>query len=249
MVFSFTFFTYNGQRLFRLRKKNLPNKIGIRLQWIIKHKTTLAFLSLLFGLIGLICVYFITPFVWIVLIPMGALSFFYVIPIIPFYSNSPTLRQIPFLKIFVIAFVWSIVIVAVPMLSSEYINFELHHLALFLYAILQVFCFVLGITIPFDIRDIKYDKQDGLKTIPSVLGIKPSIFFAELFLLISIGLLYVIFTSSPIFYVLLIGHIITMGMVLYSSDKRKEMFFAGWIEGSVLILYGLILIADYLYFL
>lgn len=250
MVFSFTFFTYNGQRIFRLRKKILqPENISERLQWIIKYRKSLTYLTVLFGAIGLVCVYFINIYCWIILVPMGFLSVFYVVPIIPFAPNAPALREIPYLKIFIIGMVWSLVIVGIPMVDSEYIDlYKSYSSRLFIYPLLQVLCFVIGITIPFDIRDIKYDIQDNLKTIPSVMGIKTSIVFAEFFLLASIILLYTLFEGSSQFYALLIGHIITMIMIIYCNDKRKELFFAGLIEGSVLVLYFSVLIANYLSF-
>jgi len=184
MIFSFTFFTYNGQRIFRIKKElKHPDKIGNRLKWVIKHNRLLTFFSITFGLIGLVCVYYVNLYCWIILVPMGTLSALYVIPVIPFKPNSPTLRQVPFLKIFVIALVWSIIIIGIPMLDTEHVNFKENvAIYLFILALLQVFFFVIGITIPFDIRDINYDREDNLKTIPTVFGIKKSLLIAILFL-------------------------------------------------------------------
>jgi len=229
--------------------KNFKN-LGDRLQWVARHIAILKITSIIAGIIGLGFVYFIDANCWFLLVPMGGISVFYVIPIIPSLNKNLTLREIPFLKIFLIGLVWTIVIIGIPMIDSQFINFDTHlSINLFFYSLFQVFCFVIGITIPFDIRDINYDKQDNLKTIPSVIGIKTSIFAAEIFLSLSIILLYILFAGTSRFYILLVGHIITMIMILYSNDKREELFFAGLIEGSVLILYLCILIADYLYFL
>ena len=251
MIFCFTFFTYNMQRIvkFKLYKVNI-NNVGERLRWVKKNILVLKISSIIFGIIGLLCTYYININCWLILIPMGACSFFYVIPLLPFYKKSPTLRKIPFLKIFVIALVWCIVIVGIPLIDSQLLNVNNSgSIKLFLLTLLQVFLFVIGITIPFDIRDINYDKLDKLKTIPNTIGIIPSIFFAEFSLICSIWIMYIIHGNNNPFYVLFFGHLITMIMIMNSSDKRKELFFSGWVEGCVLILYCSVLIADYFYFL
>src|SRR5690606_39484239 len=95
---------------------------------------------------------------------MGFVSFFYSIPL-----SGLGLRTIPFLKLFLIAFVWAG--------SSIGLLLVVHH-SLIQYQLLffSVFFFVIGITIPFDIRDKSTD-ESGLKTIPQVIGILPSKIF------------------------------------------------------------------------
>ena len=243
MAFSFTFFIYNGQRLFRLRQKLLqPESIGERLQWVIKHKTPITIFSIIFGLIGLVCSFFINPYCFIILIPMGGLSIFYVVPVFP---KSPPLRELPYLKIAVIGLVWSIAIVWLPFLDAPK---QITHGFDFQYLIqstiicsIPVFFFVVAITLPFDIRDIEFDKISNLKTIPQFLGVKKAKVLSEILLVGSIFLFYNLPIGSY-FYSLLVGHIITMAIIAFTSKKRKELFFAGLIEGTVLILYGCVLI-------
>jgi len=242
MVFSFTFFTYNGQRLYRLNQKVIEkNKLGERLKWVIRNKAALTIFSALFLLIGFACTLFINPFCFIILIPMGGLSFFYVIPLLPFYKKSPSLRDIPYLKIIVIGITWSIAIVWLPMVDTKfYIGMDI--LPLFL-SILQVFLFVFAITLPFDVRDMRFDKLTHLKTIPRLIGPKNTVIFSELLLVGSIVLLWFLpigFYFSP----MVLGHIITMSIIAFTNEKRKEIFYAGWIEGTVAIVYGCVLISS-----
>ncbi|NQX96405.1 MAG: UbiA family prenyltransferase [Flavobacteriales bacterium] len=244
MVFSFTFFTYNGQRLFRLRQKILqPEDIGERLKWVIKNITMFTIFSALFGIIGLVCTCFINPYCFFILIPMGGLSVFYVIPLIPFYKKSPSLRDIPYLKIIVIAITWSIAIVWLPFIDSKFIYQNINSTS-FVLALFQVFLFVIAITLPFDVRDIKFDKLNHLKTIPQLIGSKSTIIFSELFLICSIVLLYNLLPARNYFYALFISHLITMTIIAFTNEKRKEVFFAGLVEGTVIILYSSVLISD-----
>lgn len=247
MVFSFTFFTYNGQRLYRLRKKiQQPDSIGERLNWVIKQKNLLTLFTILFGLIGLGCTYFINPYCFVVLIPMGGLSIFYVLPIIPFYSKSPTLRDLPYLKIFIIGLVWSIAIVCLPLIDS---NFATGLDVNLFIPLLQNFLFVIAITLPFDIRDVKFDKSNNLKTIPQLIGFKQTTILSVLLLILSIILLNILPLGYYHYVALIIGHIITIAIITFTNEKRKELFFAGLIEGTVLILYFSVLISEYCPFL
>ena len=74
------------------------------------------------------------------------------------------LREIPYCKIFIITLVWSVSTVLLLVtennleLSSTVYNLSLGRLL-----------FILALTIPFDIRDLKYDNK-RLKTIPIIFG-------------------------------------------------------------------------------
>lgn len=240
MVFSFTFFTYNGQRLYRLNQKIIEkNNLGERLKWVIKHQISLTISSVIFGLIGLLCTLFIDSYCFLILIPMGGLSIFYVIPLIPFYKASPSLRDIPYLKIIVIGVTWSIAIVWLPMMDTRYtVGMNITTLLISLF---QVFLFVIAITLPFDVRDLRFDKLTHLKTIPSLIGVKNTIFFSELILALSILLIYFL-PLGIYFYPLVLGHIITMIIIALTNEKRNEIFYAGWVEGTVIILYSCVII-------
>lgn len=245
MVFSFTFFTYNGQRLYRLNQKIIDEKnIGERLIWVLKYKTILSILSALFGVIGLACTFFIDSYCFIILIPMGGLSIFYVLPIIPFYKNSPSLRDIPYLKIIVISITWSIAIVWLPIIDTQF-YFGMNPIILLL-GIIQVFLFVFAITLPFDVRDISFDKLTNLKTIPRLIGSKKTVFFSEILLVLSIVTLHFLPIGKYI-YPMILGHIITMLIIAFTTEKRNEIFYAGLVEGTVIFLYGFGLISYLLF--
>jgi 4-hydroxybenzoate polyprenyltransferase len=247
MTFGFTYFTYNIQRLIKFRSK-LANQsnLGYRLQWVIKHLKPLVVTSLIFGALGIICAYFLNEFCWYLLVPMGFLTVFYVIPLTPFSGKGTTLRQLPFLKIFVIAFVWSIVIIVIPFTE---ISVDIN-----LFSVLQkipwlsfsaVFCFVVAITIPFDIRDMEFDRKDQIQTIPTSLGLKKSVLISVLFALCSFLCWLFIGEIKNHILPLGLGYLITILLILATNEKRNEFFYAGWIESTVLIVYGTVLIAQY----
>ncbi|PCI97101.1 MAG: hypothetical protein COB15_08425 [Flavobacteriales bacterium] len=243
MIFCFSFFTYNVQRFIKFKSTNKDSsKLGKRLQWISKQKNLLTILSIIFGIIGIGCSFYVHFLSFAVLIPMGVLSFFYVVPILPFYKKSLTLREIPYFKIFIIGFVWSLIIIGLPTLNTShfpYFNID------YPIALLQVFLFTIAITLPFDIRDIEYDKANNLKTIPQLLGVKNTIILSEFLLISSIILLYISDIKNHHFYGLLTGHIIAMIVISFTKKEREELFFAAIIEGLIIVLYLCVLISEY----
>ena len=85
-------------------------------------------------------------------------------------------RDVPLLKIFIIAFSWTYLTIIIPVIVHN-ISFDSN----LILNIIVRFLFVLAITIPFDIRDLKFDK---VITLPKYLGVKKSKILAYIILLI-----------------------------------------------------------------
>ena len=76
------------------------------------------------------------------------------------------LRNVPGLKVFLIAFVWSIVTVLFPVVELSVVwSIDI------LFSLIQLFLFVVVLMLPFEIRDLKYDSKQ-LNTLPQVLGVR-----------------------------------------------------------------------------
>jgi len=106
----------------------------------------------------------------------SAFSVFYAFPLIRHHN----LRQIPIIKLVLVALSWIIIICFLP-LKSVYVNFEYSYDSLafpitdsvkWLYAIdiIQLFVLIIALCIPFEIRDLQYDSPQ-LKTLPQMIGI------------------------------------------------------------------------------
>jgi hypothetical protein len=168
--------------------------------------------------------------VFYLLIPAGIFTFFYTVPI-PFSNNrSFNLRSIAFLKLFLIAFSWAGVTVLLPLLNynidigfSEVIKFT------------QRFLFIIVITIPFDIRDFKFD-QKSLKTLPHVLGINQSKIFGLIMLMLFLGLLFVypdidINRIRTHFYIAVISFL----LLFNANDNQNKYYSAFWVESIPIV--------------
>ena len=106
------------------------------------------------------------------------------------------------------------------------------------------FIFVFIITIPFDLRDLKYDKKN-IKTIPTLLGFQKSKFLVFFLLIIMLIISLLMYQYNYLSLNLLIGNgmtcVLTSILVLIINEKREYLFFSLWIE-SLSIFYFLFLI-------
>ncbi len=210
IVFFGTLAIYNFSRI-----GNLQNFLVIRS----KYKTQIVLTII--GLIGTFICVILRGFemkTFLYLFVLGFVSFCYSLPF-----SGLGLRTIPFLKLFLIAFVWAG--------SSIGLLLVVHHsLILHQLLFLSVFFFVIGITVPFDIRDRNSDEKD-LKTIPQVIGVILSKVLSLLSLALSFVLFYFEFNelnSGVIAW--LIASLIAIFLVINSSEKKSEMYYSFWME-------------------
>ena len=160
-VFFATLFTYNFIRLVNVHFI-ISTSNSLRHQIIYRYRRFFWFVC---AISALICFYFFVPISQFIFLPIIGLGFVSVIYGLPIYKNKFhlfRLRDVPGLKIFLIAFVWSYVTEGLPAL----INGE----PIYYLALLERFLFIFAITIPFDIRDVNYDSSH-LTTIPQYFGV------------------------------------------------------------------------------
>ena len=141
------------------------------------------------------------------------------------YISIRAWRNIPYLKIFLIAYVWASATVIFPMLHEHLIIQTPKTIALFF----ERFFFALAITIPFDIRDEESDNKVGLPTLVSLLNPKKSKILAVFLLVICFLLIFHFHTDYIIHFGII--YIITFFLILGSSKKRSEWYFTGFIDG------------------
>ena len=154
-----TLFLYNSQRLFKAIYSKQSSPV---LDWMKRFKGPLIFFS-----IGLfICsMYFFLKLIRIEIGPIICISsaaFLGVWYVYPVFKKP--LREISGIKAFVVACVWLLVVVLFPMINEGVCH------GLSIIKLMSYYIFFLGLAIPFDIRDLKYDSIQ-LKTIPQLVGI------------------------------------------------------------------------------
>lgn len=232
LVFFATLFVYNFQRIFYKTIQN-SNRVSVRRMWISNNPLTLKILAGI-GFLGVVVTFFFNSYkLLIYLLPLLALSVIYFAPVIK-------LRKNPWLKLFTLVLVWTIVTAVIPILLNNTISTD---------SLLHIFIrfwFMVAICIPFDIRDLDLDRADGVVTVPQLVGENKAKWIAFACMLIY-GILIIPeyfrgIINIKIFAALLISALFNTLIVLMSNSKRSEYFYVAGIDGTML-LQGILLIA------
>lgn len=265
-LFSFgsTLFLYNAQRLivaFDLIRE--PMNQSERHVWIRHNRLLLAVLTIVSGFAAAYAAFMIytDPAVvkkealFKVIFWVGLLSIAYAIPFMRWHGEWIRLRDLPGMKLFMIAFVWTVVVVGIPYLTADFHDPEPTYFGaggriLFL----EVFLFFIGITIPFDIRDMYSDKKH-IRTIPQLLGEKKSIQLA-VSLVIAVGIIQLLadllfrwnavsgsetiagirLFSLPASLVAVAWTLLSGQLVRGADSQKHEMYFSFLLDGLLLFL-------------
>ena len=229
-VFFATLFTYNFQRVVKLKQREKH----LKTDWQAKNKTSTYFIMLISGIIIAYHFYYFKISTQIAIIFSGILSLLY-----PF-----GIRNIPFFKIFVIALIWTISTMLLLVLENNMLisqNLILHLSARFL--------FVFAITIPFDIRDLKFDDKK-MKTIPIVFGEGKAkligvmaLFFAELIAIVQ--MFYFDMEFHNLIALICIFFLSAILMIKSSQDKTA-MYFSFWVESLSIYFYLFLILSTLL---
>ncbi len=194
------------------------------------------------GLVGTLWHFFqLNPNTWLWLAICGVISALY--PLRFFKYRGQALRNISGLKLFLISLVWAIVTTVLPAAQiNEPIDLEVALLTL------QRFFFIMAITIPFDIRDLRVDSPD-ISTLPYKYGVKKARTIALIFLLIAeVGAL-ILFLGNLFTVGQLVGQIIafeiTSLFIYRSTPNRHDLFFSFGVEGTSIILFLVVFIFNY----
>ncbi|NNL16645.1 MAG: hypothetical protein HKO81_08395 [Flavobacteriaceae bacterium] len=151
------------------------------------HHRSLANWLRIIQLFSLICFGFMIFFLLqlerntlIIVAILALITLFYATPFLPknlFMDNKYDLRSVSGLKVYVIALVWALATVLLPVLNSEHLfNFDVTLL------IVQRYLYVIVLILPFDIHDLHYDSLK-LATIPQRIGIRNTKIFGFTLLL------------------------------------------------------------------
>lgn len=218
-----TFCIYNFQRLVKHRIYTNESK---HIAWVSRFYY-LIILTVVASGIGSILLFF-QLFRWNILTLAGGslvalISVAYIIRI-----RKSNLRELPYLKIYLIAFCWVFTTSLFPLINEA--NFNVTYWAI---AIVQLL-YIIAVTIPFDLRDMYMDNSDQ-KTIPQLVGTTNakiiSCALLILFLLTTAGWI----ENLSHFYWFLLAVLIQILFVIFSSPNRASFYFA-LIDGSISLL-------------
>ncbi|MNJ91569.1 prenyltransferase [compost metagenome] len=244
IIFFGTIGIYNFSMLLS-KPKDPKHSPYIRVRWIFSHHRLIISITLISVLclipLGLL---YLSIEAKLLMIFTAVLALGYNIPFLTLNNQKIGLRNIPGIKLFLIALVWSVSCVLLPVVELEH-NYQINiSTAETLLLVAKRFLFIAAITIPFDIRDLFQDKLYALKTIPVMLGEKKAYIFCQ-FLLIGYLALLLLFRQAAIsdIIALTLTLLLTGWLIFKSNIKKNEYYYFFYIDGTMLLQYVVLVIA------
>ena len=122
---------------------------------------------------------------------LAVFAFAYFLPVLPF-KNKKRLRDFGWLKITVLATVWTTATSILPMLYWQ------KSMLIYPFEVLLRFVFIFTLCVVFDIRDMQADLRNNIRTLPHKMGIKNSYLLIDISLALFTGLSIVQYYRHPI---------------------------------------------------
>ncbi|MGO2293809.1 MAG: hypothetical protein ACTH5N_00005 [Psychroflexus halocasei] len=189
---------------------------------IIQIYSFLVFLYLIYSL------FFLSFAILLVGFALVLLTLLYTLPVLPGFHN---LRDLGGLKIFIIAIVWAVCTVLLPVATSD--AFYVIDLQLIVYFAIR-FVWVLILMIPFEIRDLKEDAMH-LNTIPQIIGVRGAKLIGIFFIVLSFVLFYIYHPNlGRLSFVFMSG---IASVLLFLSTERRSSYYTSFIVEGVPILW------------
>ncbi len=231
-AFLSTAFLYCLHRFIGIQKlKGIENKGRFKVIGEYRnHILVYAFISA----IGSLYFFFLLSFkTWLILLIPVIISLLYALPVL---TRGQRLRDLAYIKIFLIAIIWAWVTIIVPFSYSK------HPLWLVLILFVERALFVFAITLPFDVRDQQIDKNNEVPTLIHKLGEKQSYRLAFACLFLSTILLCLLYLGGQISLIylssLLASYLITYIIIKVSIGKSHDYYYTGLIDGTMILPYG-----------
>ena len=217
-VFFSTLATYNFQRV--LRADELIHFDSDFLNWIRNNKQLIIWIiliSLIFDLmIGVVYFKELKP-VLLVLIISLVLSVLYV-----FSLKGRSLRGITFVKMYLIAAVWTLVVGVIPLILQEQISNEK------IIFVSAHFFFIVGLCVPFDVRDLVYDSPT-LKTLPQLVGVR----WSKVISVVLVGIYYFLSFYLVGWSLIHLVYLLLLVLLLLNMSPKRSVSYYLMIDFSI----------------
>ena len=159
--------------------------------------------------------------------------------VLPFLSGRRRLRDLNYIKNFLVAFAWSWVTVLLPALEMG-MGWSLPMIVM----LLERAFFIFAISLPFDIRDLEVDAYNQVKTLPAQLGRRRTKALALACLLAMAALAGVNYHidvySSGTFSALLLSGLAAFALICFADKVKHDYYFSGLIDGVMVLQLGLV---------
>lgn len=222
-IFASTFLTYNIHIWYEKAGDDptLPRNIWRSRNSLITKGMFVFFLGCL-----LVSLFFISGKVIWFTMHLAVFSLFYSAPLLNF-------KKIPFLKIFLISYVWSVSTVILPSINKGFGVLDKEVVEIFVQRII----FILALAIPFDIRDIEVDKRNNIDTLPTLMGFERSKLLSVILLILFIGLGCFFYGFDYTFCARLAIGVLAIFLIIKIKRSRTDLYYMVGIDGIMILSY------------
>lgn len=226
-IIACTLLVYNVHYLVKKAKSHHSDQYA----WVQQHK----WLNYIFASIGCILslVYFFRLPIhlrWTSSL-LAVLSFAYSLPILPFIHKQ-RLKDIGWLKGFLLAAVWTMVTAVLPIVYYRQSALS------YPFECLLRFIFMLLLCLAFDIRDMKVDQEQGIHTMPSRLGLVNTYALMNGLAVLFIGLAsiqFLRFEQWSRLWVLVFSAMSTIAAIHYVRKHPSDRNYILFVDGQMLL--------------
>ncbi len=207
-----------------------------RVRWIFSHQNLFIALGLIAAVCGAVLSLSLSTPSQILLMTLGLFSLSYNLPLFRLGEKRIGLRHLPGVKLFLIALVWTLSVVLLPILELQNTSATPVNLTQALLLIAQRFLFFSAIVIPFDVRDLYQDQIHQLKTIPVILGEKNAY---RLCLGLLLGTFMLSGLLSPLlsseFTAMSISILISLWLIFKCTGQKNEYYYFFFLDGLLVL--------------
>lgn len=168
------------------------------------------------------------------IIPLGIITVLYAVPFIEGFRKN--LRSIAYLKILIVALVWSSLTVILPIYDY---GVHIENNSTLILMTVQRFLLIFVFVLPFDIRDMNYDAA-SLHTLPQKIGLRATKRVGLFILILCLVLELTISNDSKFLKCFFVIFIITLVLLMRASEKQS-FFYSPFIVEAIPIIWFVIL--------
>ncbi len=224
-IFSGTLALYGIHRLIGLKLLNGKN-VSQRFQTISRLNREIIVYTILAGIVAAVSFLLLTRTLQLHLLAPGLLALLYALPLF----RKKRLRDLPYIKIFLIALVWTWLTVWIPAIELQQFGQNTWLM------LLERACFLFGITLPFDLRDRETDHRAGIKTLPALMDVRPlgSLALAASFSFAALNYRLGFYAQTTLWGIG-ISLLIAIILLWLSPNITHDYFFSGLIDGLMIL--------------
>lgn len=232
LIFSFavTVVSYG----FHALNRSGENTSDPRLIFINQYRIVLWWITSLSALGSLVLLFLLSAVQILFCMHLAVLSFFYTSGF-TVSGRKFILSHIPYLKVFLIAYAWMVLTVLFPLWD------QISQLDLLISSI-ERFLLIFALAIPFDIRDLKSDLRNKIKTFPSLLGERKAAYLVILLISLVVGYRFMLSGSGFPLYAI-IGTLILVILILPSIITKKTPYLFSLGVDGMMLAYFLFIVA------